>query len=564
MMRKFLLILLGLLYTSDLYALNPVTVPIHDPVYEFLDRMETLGVLRNLVDGVRPMDRGRISGFLRDLDAKRERLTTIDRQRLDNLLADYRHDLDKTIPYPHIVGAHRWYQPLSGWKQFKSDAARLLHRRQPEAENHFIVWEDPFNSFYMDVTAAYTYDRRNDGKSRWSLAQTFTGRGTFGERFGYAGHFQFSGVRGDDGYKELDPLINGAWYLLEQNTLFTDRAGGEISYYSPYINLRFAQHPLTWSLGQSGQLILSDNVEQYPYFAISKQWKWATFHSMHAKLFAQTNGETVDGQAVYPEKWLATHRFEFSPSRRMAFSITDMILYGNRGLEWAYLVPFTIYRSSEHKLRDRDNAFMAVDGEIRIANGVKLYGSILLDEWKTRKIFTDWYGNKHGFLAGAHAADPFGLSNTELRVEYVAIMPWVYTHTYDINTFINDGRSLGYWAGPNSEVIYLHGLKDWTQRLRTGLRCRQWKHGANDPNENIGGDILLGHDDLLGEQTAPRETRQFLEGILRTERQAEFYVRYEFLNDLWLDFAYKKQHVETENAPDENHSEAHFGIRFEY
>jgi hypothetical protein len=101
----------------------------------------------------------------------------------------------------------------------------------------------------------------------------------------------------------------------------------------------------------------------------------------------------------------------------------------------------------------------------------------------TSRLNTNWYGNKHAFQFGFFQADPLGISNLSLRFEYTAIMPWVYTHNFRINSYTTDSNSLGHWAGPNSEVYYFHLQKDWRQRLTTGFKFQQWKHGANYEND---------------------------------------------------------------------------------
>jgi hypothetical protein len=164
---------------------------------------------------------------------------------------------------------------------------------------------------------------------------------------------------------------------------------------------------------------------------------------------------------------------------------------------------------------------------------------------------------------GLHLTDFFAVPNISLRFEYLALMPWVYTHKYDINRYISDLRSLGYWAGPNSEIFYIHLDKEWHWRIITGLKWWQWKHGANYPDKNIGGDILLGHRTLLGDQEVPVETSIFLDGILETEDILEFYARYEVFNDLFLNFRVKNtQYSNPEEST--NLTELHFGIRLDY
>jgi len=247
----------------------------------------------------------------------------------------------------------------------------------------------------------------------------------------------------------------------------------------------------------------------------------------------------------------------------MAIGLTDIVVYADRGMEWVYLLPIHYFRAVEHDLYDRDNALLAIDAEVRIIKGLKLYGTWLIDELRQDKLFSNWYGNKHGFQFGMHIVDPLRVNNFELRLEYVAIMPWVYTHKYYLNRYTSQGRSLGYWAGPNSEIIYLDLTKWWHRRLLTSLTAQRWRHGANYANKNIGGDIFLGHGTLLGTQTEPVETRKFLEGILQIENRLQFQARYEVFNDVYLQLALN--YILYDNSASTIRStELYLGLKFDY
>ncbi len=562
-MSRILFLILLIVFAGTLSAGNPVSLPLGHPVYRFLDRMETLGVIANIRDGVKPLDRERVSELLIAVDQNREMLTGIDRARLENYLLDFRYEIEPSRKYGRSEAGSNWYSPFSNWQNFKTDFNRLFQQNQPEEENHVILWEDSLNSFYMDVLLGMNYYKRSDDLYRWNHSESFRFRGTILGNLGYLLDVSFSTVEGDDGYRDQDPLLRNSWRNERGSKIYFDRSGGDLAYRSPFVDFRFAYQPVTWGLGESGQLILSENVEQYPYFSINKDWDWGRFVYLHGKLLSLANGDSVDGQPFYPDKWIVINRFEFSPVSGMSVGLNGMILYGSRYLEWSYLLPFNYMRATEHNLRDRDNALLAIDVEARIIDGLKVYGTFLIDEFRRDKLFTDWYGNKHGFQFGTHLTDPFGLPNLGVRFEYVAIMPWVYTHKYNINRFINDGRSLGYWAGPNSEVIYIHIEKDWHQRFRTGLKWQQWKHGDNYPNENIGGDILLGHSVLLGDQTEPRNTREFLEGLLSTEQRLQIYAEYEVLNDLFLNFSLTGIDLKNDQGQ-KNLTEIHFGLKLDY
>ena len=199
--------------------------------------------------------------------------------------------------------------------------------------------------------------------------------------------------------------------------------------------------------------------------------------SCTGSLLAEETGVTDEGQTIYPDKWIVSNRFEFSPLNGMAVGLTGLVVYGNRTADWSYFFPINYFRATEHSLGDRDNALLSMDLELRPFDGLKLYGTLFLDELRKDKLGSDWYGNKHGFQAGLHLTDPFGIANLAIRGEYVAIMPWVYTHKYSVNRFTHGGLPLGHWAGPNSEIIYLHVEKRLNRRLNTGIKLRQWKHG---------------------------------------------------------------------------------------
>ena len=147
-LKLFLIIAIAAMF--PLTGSNPISVPLDNRVYEFLDRMESMGVVDNLVDGIKPLDRAYIAKILQKLDKMRDRLTQIDQDHLDNFLLDFRYDINSGNRY-HLFNEDRsWYTPFASWKQFKSDFKRVLLQNHPEEDNHVVAWEDSTNSFYLD------------------------------------------------------------------------------------------------------------------------------------------------------------------------------------------------------------------------------------------------------------------------------------------------------------------------------------------------------------------------------------------------------------------------------
>lgn len=558
-------LLIMLLYTGTGYP-NPVSVPVKHPVYEFIERMETMGFITRILDGIKPYSRDKVAGILTEISGRREDLTRTDRHKLDRYLADFRYELRPGESYHRTPEGKNWYSIFGGWNNLETDFRRFFRRLHPEEENHVFIWEKDQDAFYFDYEQGTTLDIRSDDLYRSANWQSYKIRGVLKRNFGYAVDVSLQGIRGDQGYRENDPILKETFNQVnatDENMLYSDRTGGELTWHSDYVDFSFAQQEIEWGIGETGTMILSDYPEQYPYIAVSKDWGWGRFTALHGKLQSFLQDTLTDGTPLYPDKWVAAHRLEIAPLKNLTFGFNEVFIYGNRYADWAYLIPFNFYRAVQHKLRDRDNATISIDAEWIVRPGLKFYGTVFLDEFKRSKLGTDWFGNKHGFQFGVVKTDPFAIPDTRCGFEYVAIMPWVYTHKFDINRYESDGRSLGHWAGPNSEIYHFHIQKDWTYRLRSGLHLRQWKHGANYPNENIGGDLLIGRGVLLGTQTVPRETRRFLEGILTRERRIEGFLDYELFNGFFLSGQAAYQMTDVDKQED-IFTELHFGVRLEY
>ena len=552
-MRWFRTITVLLVWVVLLPAQYPVSIPLSHPVYSFLDRLETLGVITNAHNAVRPLTRGQMARLLKEAEQNAEQLTAIDRQLLAQFLADFRRELYPKRHYPHLFPQKSYYSPLLRLAQLKKDFRRLLKRATPEEENHLFVWEDSVYAFYLDFQLQMGYQQRSDGLWRSGFHPGYYARGYVGDHWGYAAFATQFTVQGDPVYRLQVPELRAAFPQDFGTVVFFDRTGAELAYGGTKGEIRFAQQFTQWGEGESGQLVISDNAEQFPYLNLKWQWRWGAFYWLHGKLLPETR-DSVGRRPVLPDKWIAAHRLEVYPWHWLTLAFTESFIYGNRYMEWSYLIPINLYWSVEHSLQDRDNKTMALDVEIRRWRGVKWYATLFLDELAFQKLFTNWYGNKQALLAGVVMTDPLGLTASSFRLEYVAIMPWVYTHRFAINRYTHYYRPLGYWTGPNSEVWYIHTQKYWSWRLLTGLKWQQWRHGANYPDENIGGDILLGHDDLLEGQTRPRTTRRFLEGQLTIQQKANVYLQYQFINQWYLLLTAEWERIQHPQGPKNYHT----------
>ncbi len=160
------------------------------------------------------------------------------------------------------------------------------------------------------------------------------------------------------------------------------------------------------------------------------------------------------------------------------------MVYGDRDVEPLYLNPFVPTIIAERHVGNQDNNMISFDGAWFLPRPrLKLYAEVLFDDFSFAKdLFENW-GNKWGVLAGAFIVDPFGLKNTDVRLEAVRIQPFVYSHRTPINTFSNYDNTMGHWLGPDADDWYIEFGHQPHRNVRWSVSFEQRRRAANDIQE---------------------------------------------------------------------------------
>ncbi|MCK4978829.1 MAG: hypothetical protein KAS62_00465, partial [Candidatus Delongbacteria bacterium] len=127
----------------------------------------------------------------------------------------------------------------------------------------------------------------------------------------------------------------------------------------------------------------------------------------------------------------------------------------DRTIELGYLFPILPLRWMEHYYGDHDNALISMDIRYRPINNLSLYGEFLIDDETFSVSWTKSYANKWGFLFGLHNTNFLTISDLAFNFEYSRVEPYVYTHRFHINRYMNLDSYLGNPYGPDSETIDL-------------------------------------------------------------------------------------------------------------
>jgi len=318
-----------------------------------------------------------------------------------------------------------------------------------------------------------------------------------------------------------------------------DETTAELTFSADHFVLTYGRGKNQWGRGKRGTLGMSSYASPYEMVRLETEF-WRLRYIFTAAEIEQypplaqfyyhaPPGEYADSVAV--AKRFSSHRLDVNLTSRLNLGFYETVIYGGRW-DLSYINPVMFLRGAEHNNGDHDNAAMGADFRLFVHRSHSIYGELFIDDITTSKLGTDWYGNKLAWQFGTFLVEPFGYADTDFRIEYTRIQPWVYTHQYAINVYDHYGSALGYSAGPNSDELFAEYRKRFSRRFNISIFGIRGRHGANPADRNVGGDIKRGF--RPGDSTKAK----FLDGILEKRTAAGIDASYELLWRLLLKTGY--------------------------
>jgi len=527
-------LLLGILFGFFWLQLAPgsgITVPIDDPVYVFLKRMETRGVVSNLYDGTLPFHRSEIATLLQQIKAQRQQLTILERSLLDEHIADYRWELTSQS-HPDLPAAENFSAPFYDKGYLKKRLKNPFAYQAQTEERHLFIYEDQDRFIWGDARIRIQPELRN-GHTRQRVADLYRLRSQLSPHLSAAVSFYWTLFTKNDGFPELKRSDIGASFVDEPGFYYYDQYHSSLVYHRKNVSLGFYRQPTLWGPSQANNLILSDNASAFSYIKFKGQLKKVVFNFLHGSLL---NDSSLVRSAPLSlrnrSKYFVAHRFElplFDESTHVAWS--EMIVYGDRNMELDYLMPFNFFFSVEHARGDRDNLLMAFDFESQLFNNFTLYGTWFWDELNWFDLFSAWWANKHALQIGGRWATTLGDRLLDCQLEYTALRPWTYTHKFLTTNYTHGAQSLGFPYGPNTQHWYLKSNLYLTTRQQLRLESRYWRHGHDSATRFWGGDITSRYTQR---DPAYDQKTHWLMGNIRTHWQIDLAYTYEWTNDAFI------------------------------
>ncbi len=542
-MRNALLLFLVILGVTVAFS-QAENVPVGHPVYDFLKRLEVMGVIGGYDDVILPLSRRACASLLMKADSNRATLSPSDQGRLDDFLSEFRFERTGSIAGMHsLIGSDAPSFGEAVERSF-SDREKFLH-----------AYADSTVSFFANVLLDADLRRGSGDGLEVSHAEFLQAggrvRGTLLGKLGYfaqATNAQFWGSR---------DLLSRDRFLRQSLTLGTgdaqnfDFSEGHVRYDAGIASVFLGRGRLLWGTGVDQQMVVSDNSPQFDYIRADVAYKALRYTFVHGWLLG-TKGTLLlhysfDTTATFYEpvaadKYFAAHRVGLSFPGVLDFGFQEMYIYSNRSVDLAYLNPLVLMESVQRARGERDNGLWTFDATTKFLRGLELRGTLLFDDIHIPGIFSSRWYDKHAIQLTALWMNPLGTANTSLMVEYTRVEPFVFGHERSRDdSYTNDGALLGAAIGPNADSWFFR--MDWLPRRNLSLSARVLLGRKGNNVYDASGRLVrnVGGDENVPHRSTDPDTKSFLDGILQKRQRFEALAAWEAVNQIWLEMHFLRE-----------------------
>lgn len=523
-------------------------VPAHDPVMSFLKTMEVKGILRSYDDVVLPISRASVARYLTIIDASRDRLSGVERERLDDLLSEYQYE---------IAGSVARFDALLSASGDRIDSVGTGIR--PGRERVAVLHADSVVTLFAN--ALVSLDTRHvSGDVQGVLGTHYLevglrARGTLLGRLGYSFRMTNAQFWGSRDLLYLDERIAQSHALGVGNIQNFDFAEGSVRYDAGFLSAQIGRDRVLWGNSVFGEkMVLSDHPRAFDHLRADLSYGVFRYTFLHAWILGSesrvffmigSDSSTAHSEPVIADKYFAAHRFGLSFPGVIDIGFQEMVVYSNRSVDLAYLTPLSLIESTQRSRGERDNVMWVFDLKTRFIPNIQLTGTILYDDINVPDMFSDLWTDRYAWQVGAQWADPFTIPNTCLLVEYTRVEPYVFSHGRSRdNNFTSLGRILGPAVGPNGDAwqFGVSVVPRWNLSISGSVLLG--RHGLNHVNPWTGElDKNFGADPLIPHRNEDPERKVFLAGTLQKTMRLDLSVRWEPMNGVWWEGLYRQETV---------------------
>lgn len=493
-------------------------------IYTYLDELSSLGIIE-INQAVKPYSKSYIAGKLQQASLSESKLSHRQQKELEFYLQSYRPELTSGDKL-------QWPDRLNIFKKYP----------------HIATSPNPLGFHYKDslftfsIRPVYSIEFRSNANG--TMKHTFGGLdayGTIDKHWGIYASLRdnyMTQILAFPGYFTTEP---GGNYKINEG----GRQGGDysemragITYAWKWGDVGLVKDHFTWGTNYHGSNIFSGRTPSFAQFRLHMYpAKWIELNYIHGWLVS----EVIDSSRIYSNvdrkrlpykpKFLAANFITVTPFKNLNISVGNSIVYCDlEGIHPAYLIPVAFYKSIDHTLNhgtDNQNSQMYLDVSSKQIKFLHLYGSLFIDEFSIKRI---WSKKEHNFFSikGGFNLSDFPFRDISLTAEFTRTSPITYKHYVAAATFASNKFNLGHYLGDNSQEIYLAITFKPVARLRGMISYTKAIHG---------GEYAYTHDPDL-------TTHPWLTNLSWSSSIFEISAQYQFVNNAYLYVSYNYGNVE--------------------
>jgi hypothetical protein len=489
-------------------------------VYEYLTRMEVRQILPSYQGTVTPISRAKIAEYLSYINNRRHELSRTERDLLDSFRIEFMYDMQNDI--------------TNSTRLFDTNGISGTFRGFPDHKQRYIYayYDTSGTSLFLNSVISVEHRSRSisgDIDENNDLGLTIvdfggTIRGSIHRRLGYLIEVRNAYGGGD---REIAREIGRLWHSRDYRTEWEDFAEYSrvaVRYQAGIVGIELARDRILWRESYSNSLFLSDNAPMFNALRVDLSYKSVSYNYVHGAVLWYNYRQRED------QKYFVANRFEFSLLRNLlSIGINQSTMYSRSAPEIGYLIPFNILEATERNLGDRDASMIGMDITVRPVRNLELKTGGYFDDIRFDESFTSSRRNMWSAHAGLFYTNVLGWSDTDFKINYTRIEPYVYNHSREPHLhYEHDGFLMGHPLGPNSDEWYssFEYRPSWQWRL--SLEFLRQRHGDNVLDEqgnvirNVGGDVFFSH-----RRDIDLDTKIFLDGVLTERNIGRLNIRYE-------------------------------------
>ncbi len=461
-------------------------------IYDFLEELTTDGIIQTN-SAIRPYTRDYIAARLAEAQSKDSLLSRRQKADLQFYMQDYALEQD-TIPVYYSYGhkhVTQWITPVSNLSLADPSLHILTKNKIFKMRVRPILGMDIYaNRKGMITHRWYGAEIQMDIAKHLSIwgsirDNSWKGTGYLNKSYFPTSASQIDGAKiTKGGY--LNNLPGVQYKEANYGGDFSDSRGG-ISLYTWWGSIGVQRERIQWGDAQHASNILSAHNPAVPMITLQlTPCKWFQFDYFHAWLVSNVLDSTnYYVEETYREgeskinyrprsKFMAANMFTFMPIKYIQFSFGNSIVYAERNIQAAYLIPIAFFKSLDHLLTkgvnsENQNSQAFATLTIRPTDHLRLYGSFFLDEFKFARLKkSNPEKNPVSYLVGFNWSG-WPVKGLSLRGEFMRSYIASYTHSISVLAYTSNSYNMGHYMGDNAQSIFVQLAYRPTRSLRLTL-----------------------------------------------------------------------------------------------